>query len=69
MTTEFIIWGCRPNTTNEQVLVSEKANIKNLSQAENLCKVLESKHNCTKTRIQIIDFTSPFNFSKESLNK
>jgi signal recognition particle receptor subunit beta len=60
MKNEFIIWG-KVNGTDEQVLVSENAKIKNVDEAKKIMKFLESK-NCTEMRIQTIEFNSSINF-------
>jgi tRNA threonylcarbamoyladenosine modification (KEOPS) complex Cgi121 subunit len=60
MKNEFIIWG-KVSGSEEIILVSERANIKNLNEAKQIVKFLESK-NCTEMRIQTIEFNSPVNF-------
>ena len=61
MKKEYVIWGVEKGTDYEQLLytkaVSYEAAIKT-------AKLLEEKFDVTKTRIQIIDFSVPLDFTK-----
>jgi hypothetical protein len=54
---EFIVWGIPEGKSEETLLLSEKAGIKTIEQANNAIKLLEEKYGCKKCRIQIIDMS------------
>jgi len=60
MQKEFIVWGVAPNTTEEQVLYTKCTN---LDMANKCAAYLEKEKGCTKTRVQIIDFTKEPDFT------
>ena len=62
MKSEYIIWG-KVNFSDEQILVSEKANLKNIEQANKAVEKLASL-GCYDLRIQRIDFDNQINFIK-----
>lgn len=62
MKSEYIIWG-KVNFSDEQILVSEKANLKNIDQANKAVEKLVSL-GCYDLRIQRIDFDNQINFIK-----
>jgi len=64
---EYVIWGKAPHSTIEDLLVSEKAGIGNLAQAERVLQSLESKHGCRDCRIQVIDLSVPFTWDAGSM--
>ena len=59
MEKEFIVWGVAPNGTEEQVLYT---NCTNLYMANKCAAYLEKEKGCTKTRVQVIDFTKEPDF-------
>jgi hypothetical protein len=65
MRTEFIVWGYAPNKNYEEILHTKS---QTRQQAETVRKILEDKHGCTNTRIQILDFSNMENLFIKSLN-
>jgi hypothetical protein len=64
---EYIIWGIPPNQESETILVSEKANIKTMRQANETVELLTSKHGCKACRVQVIDFSEPFAWNSRAM--
>ena len=64
---EYLIWGKAPNSTGEELLVSEKAGIDNQAWADRVLASLESKHGCSGCRIQVIDFSVPLAWDARSM--
>lgn len=58
---EFVIWGVPPNEEHENVLYTKATS---LQEAIKISETLEKKHGCTNTRIQILDLSTPPDFSK-----
>lgn len=58
MKNEYIIWGIKPENNFEEILYTKATN---LGQAEIVCFMLETKYQCKKCRIQILDFNTDFN--------
>ena len=56
MKTEYVIWGITATGTDEQPLFTKAAD---MGEAENVKKILETKYDCKKCRIQIIDGSIP----------
>ena len=65
MRTEFIVWGYAPNKNYEEILHTKSRTIQ---QAETVRTILENKHGCTNTRVQILDFNDTENLFIKSLN-
>jgi hypothetical protein len=65
MRTEYIVWGHAPQKDYEEILHTKS---KTKQQAETVCRILEDKHGCTNTRIQILDFNDTENLFIKSLN-
>ena len=59
---EYVIWGVPPGKRDEEILYTKA---KSMSEANRIRKVLESKYNCTKTRVQTIDLSAEFDLGKE----
>mgnify|MGYP003626956516 CR=1 len=55
MNTEYIVWGIKPHETEEEILFTKATT---LQEARKVSEILEERHKCTATRIQIIDFTA-----------
>ena len=64
---EYIIWGIPPNHESETILVSEKANIKTMRQANETVELLTSKHGCKACRVQAIDFSEPLAWNTRAM--
>jgi len=64
MRTEFIVWGYAPSKDYEEILHTKS---ETKQQAETVCKILENKHGCTNTRVQILDFNEAENLFIKSL--
>ena len=64
MEKEFVIWGIAPSKKHEELLVSSVSYIKSMADAKKYCDILEKKHGCTNTRVQVIDFSKPLKFDK-----
>lgn len=64
MRTEFIVWGFAPNKNYEEILHTKS---ETKQQAETVCNILEHKHGCTNTRVQILDFNETENLFIKSL--
>ncbi len=56
---EFVIWGV-PEGQKDEVVVYTKA--KTEGEAKKVMKILKDKHNVTKVRLQIIDFSTEIDF-------
>jgi hypothetical protein len=56
---EYIIWGKVGDNKYEDILVSEKANIKSMKEAKQIIDYLEKVHNCRECRVLVIDGTKP----------
>ena len=65
MRTEFVVWGYAPNKNYEEILHTKS---QTKQEAETVRKILEDKHGCTNTRIQILDFNETENLFIKSLN-
>ena len=65
MRTEFIVWGHAPNKNYEEILHTKS---RTRQQAETVSKILEDKHGCKNTRIQVLDFNVTENLFIKSLN-
>jgi hypothetical protein len=63
---EYVIWGKPCPTESERLLLTKSGGhlITDRKTAEQLCKVLTEKYNCTDVRIQEIDLSYP-----QSINK
>jgi hypothetical protein len=66
---EYIIWGIAPNTTEEVLLVSEKASIKTMEQAEEVVSKLEAEHGCTACRVQVFNLRNGFEWGENLFSK
>lgn len=65
---EYVIWGkSNKNTTSEDLLVSERAGIKNLAHAEQIVRLLEAKHGCFECRIQTLDLSEPLTWNAREM--
>ena len=58
---EFIVWGI-PSGKKEEKILFTKA--KSKKEAENACKVLEKNHGVKKCRVQILNLSTPPDFTK-----
>jgi hypothetical protein len=65
MRTEFIVWGYAPNKNYEEILHTKS---QTRQQAETVRTILENKHGCINTRIQILNFSDTENLFIKSLN-
>jgi len=65
MKTEFIVWGYAPEKDFEQILY---ANSKTHERARQVCDILENKHGCKNTRVQVLNFSDNENLFIKSLN-
>jgi hypothetical protein len=65
MKTEFIVWGYAPEKDFEQILY---ANSKTHERARQVCDILEAKHGCKNTRVQVLNFSDTENLFIKSLN-
>ncbi len=50
--TEYIIWGVKPNETEEEILYTKATT---MDQAKKVIELLELVHKCTGTRIQTLN--------------
>lgn len=53
---EYVVWGVPPGGDAETVLYTRA---ETLAEARRVAAVLESRHECTRTRIQIVDMDAP----------
>jgi hypothetical protein len=58
MKNEYVIWGISPNKNFEEILYTKA---KNLEQAETVVYMLETRYQCKKCRIQILNFNIDYN--------
>lgn len=65
MKTEFIVWGYAPEKDFEQILY---ANSETHERARQVCDILEAKHGCKNTRVQVLNFNDKENLFIKSLN-
>jgi hypothetical protein len=67
MEKEFVIWGIDPKNDYESILYTKATS---LDQAKTVVYMLESRYDCKKCRIQVIDFNTDFkNDFINSINK
>lgn len=55
MKKEYIIWGLKPGSNFEEILYTKA---ENLGIAETVVYMLETRYQCKKCRIQVLDFKS-----------
>lgn len=55
MKKEYIIWGLKPGNNFEEILYTKA---ENLEQAKTVVYMLETRYDCKKCRIQILDFNT-----------
>ena len=67
MKKEYVIWGKAPNSSEETLLVSERAGLKTIEAANRALASLESKHGCKDCRVQVIDFSEPSPWNAKKL--
>ena len=65
MKTEFIVWGYAPEKDYEQILYTKSDTNQ---RAREVCKILEDKHACQNTRVQVLNFNDKENLFIKSLN-
>jgi hypothetical protein len=58
---EYVIWGIPPGEHHENVLYTKA---ESMAEAKKVITVLETKHGCTKCRVQVLDLTKAPDFSK-----
>ena len=58
--TEYPIWGIPPGKTEEDLLYTRATT---MDEAKRVCRILETEHGVTRTRIQVLDLTQPPDFS------
>lgn len=60
---EYVIWGIPPGSDpNERPGLAERplyTEAPTLAEAKRIAGILESKHGCTRTRIQVLDMSEP----------
>jgi hypothetical protein len=57
---EYPIWGIPPGKTDEDLLYTRATT---MNEAKRVCRILETEHGVTRTRIQVLDLTQPPDFS------
>jgi hypothetical protein len=63
MKNEYVIWGIKPGNNFEEILYTKATN---LGIAETVVYMLETRYQCKKCRIQVLNFNTDFN--KDFLN-
>jgi hypothetical protein len=63
---EYVIWGVPPGEQHENVLYTRA---ESMPEARKVIHTLETKHGCTKCRIQVLDLTKAPDFSSKKLFK
>lgn len=58
--TEYPIWGIPPGKTEEDLLYTRA---RTMEEAKRVCRILETEHGVTRPRIQVLDLTTPPDFS------
>lgn len=56
MNKEFIVWGIPKGLKCEEILVSQKAKLRTYNDALMAIRFLKKNYDCTKCRVQVIDF-------------
>lgn len=63
---DYIIWGKDKRNKEEYPLYTK---CKNKEECLKVIKILKNKYECYDIRIQVIDFSNKFNFTKEVLKE
>jgi hypothetical protein len=64
-TKEFVVWGIPQDKKQEQILYTKA---KSMGEAKKVCEVLENKYGASQCRVQVLDLSTPPDFSK-TINK
>lgn len=67
---EYVIWGKQKSNSGpfaEELLVSEKAGIKDMAHAKKTIEILETMHDCYDCRVQVLDLSQPLEWDARSM--
>lgn len=65
MKNEYIIWGIPENGEYEEVLYTKA---ESYQEAKHLANFLEQYHGCRNTRVQVLDWTNPWDNVQKFFN-
>ena len=55
--TDYIVWGVPKGETEERLLLSERAGLRSMDEANRAIKVLEGLRGCRQCRVQVVNLS------------